>query len=198
MKIGVLAVQGAFAEHEAVLHRLGTGCFEIRQKADMEMWMDGIILPGGESTVMRKLLDEMGMFSKIKERILEGVPVLGTCAGAILLAEKIENCKDVCFGTIPMTIRRNAYGRQLGSFAVEQEIKGIGSFPMHFIRAPYMLSVGSQVNILSRVDDKIVAVEYQNQIALSFHPELTEDNRLHKYFLDKCYKFGKSKNRRLL
>ncbi len=191
MRIGVLAVQGAFIEHEKVLQRLDVDCFEIRKKADLERDMNGIILPGGESTVMRKLLNDLGLFDEIKERILAGLPVLGTCAGAILLAEQIEGCNEVCFGTIPMKIRRNAYGRQLGSFSVEQNIEGIGIFQMRFIRAPYIVSAKPEVKVLSRVDDKIVAVEYQNQIALSFHPELTEDNRLHKFFINKCYRVGK-------
>ncbi len=191
MRIGVLAVQGAFIEHEKVLQRLDVDCFEIRKKADLERDMNGIILPGGESTVMRKLLNDLGLFDEIKERILAGLPALGTCAGAILLAEQIEGCNEVCFGTIPMKIRRNAYGRQLGSFSVEQDIEGIGIFPMRFIRAPYIVSAKPEVNVLSRVNDKIVAVEYQNQIALSFHPELTEDTRLHKFFINKCYRVGK-------
>lgn len=187
MRIGVLAVQGAFIEHEIVLQRLDVGCFEIRKKADLERHMDGMILPGGESTVMRKLLNDLGLFDEIKERILTGLPVLGTCAGAILLADQVEGSSEVCFGTIPMKIRRNAYGRQLGSFSVEQDIEGIGVFPMRFIRAPYIVSAKPEVKVLSRVNDKIVAVEYQNQVALSFHPELTEDTRLHKYFIDMCY-----------
>lgn len=191
MRIGVLAVQGAFIEHEKVLQRLDVDCFEIRKKADLERHMNGIILPGGESTVMRKLLNDLGLFDEIKERILAGLPALGTCAGAILLAEQIEGCNEVCFGTIPMKIRRNAYGRQLGSFSVEQDIEGIGIFPMRFIRAPYIVSAKPEVKVLSRVNDKIVAVEYLNQIALSFHPELTEDTRLHKFFINKCYRVGK-------
>lgn len=105
--------------------------------------------------------------------------------------KQIEGCNEGCFGTIPMNIRRNAYGRQIDSFSVEQDIEGIGIFPMRFIRAPYIVSAKPEVNVLSRVNDKIVAVEYQNQIALPFHPELTGDIRLHKYFIDMCYRFGK-------
>jgi len=153
--------------------------------------MNGIILPGGESTVMRKLLNDLGMFDEIEERILAGLPALGTCAGAILLAEQIKGCNEICFETIPMKIRRNAYGRQIDSFSAEQDIDGIGIFPMCFIRAPYIVSVKPKVIVLSRVNDKIVAVEYQNQVTLCFHPELTGDIRLHKYFIDMCYRFGK-------
>lgn len=105
--------------------------------------------------------------------------------------KQIEGCNEGCFGTIPMNIRRNAYGRQIDSFSEEHDIEGIGIFPMRFIRAPYIVSAKPEVNALSRVNDKIVAVEYQNQIALSFYPELTGDIRLHKYFIDMCYRFGK-------
>ncbi|WP_230399088.1 pyridoxal 5'-phosphate synthase glutaminase subunit PdxT [Novisyntrophococcus fermenticellae] len=186
MKIGVLAVQGAFVEHEQILKKLGVEYFEVRKKEDLLTEVDGIILPGGESTVMGKLLNDLGLFSNIKEKIKEGMPVLGTCAGAILLAKEIEGRVDAYFGTIPMKIRRNAYGRQLGSFVSEQEIVGIGSYPMRFIRAPYILSTDSTVKVLGTVDDRIVAVEFENQIALTFHPELTEDFRIHKYFVGKC------------
>lgn len=189
MKIGILSVQGAFIEHKNILKKLGVECIEIRQKFHVNMDFDGLILPGGESTVMRKLLYDLDMFNDLKEKILIGLPVMGTCAGAILLSEKIEGEGNVCFGTIPMTIKRNAYGRQLGSFSIDHEIKNIGVFPMRFIRAPYISHVTPRVEILSKVDNKIVGVEYNNQIALSFHPELTEDHRLHEYFLDKCYKF---------
>lgn len=189
MKIGVLSVQGAFIEHENILNKLGVECFQIRKKSHINDKIDGIILPGGESTVMIKLLHDLDIFKSLREKILMGLPVMGTCAGAILLSEKIEGQDDVCFGTIPMTIKRNAYGRQLGSFSINHEIKNIGVFPMRFIRAPYISHIDPKVKVLSKIDNKIVGVEYQNQIALSFHPELTEDHRLHEYFLDKCYKF---------
>jgi len=185
MKIGVLAVQGAFTEHEKILENLGVDCVEIRKKNDLLTGFDGIILPGGESTVMGKLLKELELFDDIKSKIQNGFPVLATCAGAILLAEEIEGEQTPYFGTIPMKIRRNAYGRQLGSFTTEQNIAGIGKYSMRFIRAPYIISVAPNVKVLSVVDNKIVAVEYGNQIALSFHPELTEDYSIHKYFLSK-------------
>lgn len=186
MRIGVLAVQGAFAEHEQVLRGLGVDCFEIRKKEDLAGEVSGLILPGGESTVMGKLLRELGLFEDLKERIRGGLPVLGTCAGAILLAREIEGSAGAYFGTIPMKIRRNAYGRQLGSFAAEEELDGIGRYPMRFIRAPYIVSADPSVRVLSRVDGRIVAVESGSQIALAFHPELTGDSRIHEYFLDKC------------
>ena len=120
MKIAVLSVQGAFIEHEKMLSLLGAESFEIRQKRDLEQEFDGLILPGGESTVMGKLLKELDLFDTLQKKIKEGLPVLGTCAGLILLAEKLSNDENVYFGTLPVTVRRNAYGRQLGSFYAEK------------------------------------------------------------------------------
>ena len=127
MTVAVLALQGAFAEHEKVLKRLGVNCIELRQAKDLETSYDGIILPGGESTVQGKLLKELGMFDTIKEQIENGMPVLATCAGLILLASEVEGQEGCHFGTIPMCVRRNAYGRQLGSFRTVAELKGVGS-----------------------------------------------------------------------
>lgn len=186
MKIGVLAVQGAFAEHEKMLEGLGAEAFEIRQKKDLCLPLDGIVLPGGESTVMGRLLKDLDLLDELKLRIQNGLPVLATCAGLILLAEKIEGEENTCLATIPMTVKRNAYGRQLGSFITEGEIAGIGTFPMRFIRAPYIKSAADEVKILGRVGDRIVAAEYGSQIALAFHPELTQDARIHAYFLKKA------------
>ena len=130
MKIGVLALQGAFAEHEKVLEQLGAECIELRQARDLSEPYDALVLPGGESTVQGKLLKELGMFDTIKSQIQNGMPVLATCAGAILLAEtidgQIKGQPEQYFGTIPMCIRRNAYGRQLGSFHTEAQVAGIG------------------------------------------------------------------------
>lgn len=182
-RIAVLAVQGAFIEHEQILSKLGIDSVELRKKEDLAKEYDGLILPGGESTVQGKLLKELGMFDKIKEQIEEGLPVLGTCAGLILLAERIENDDRSHFKSLPVTVKRNAYGRQLGSFHVKEEVKGIGVVPMTFIRAPYIESAGTGVEVLAKVDGHIVAVRYKNQIALSFHPELDEDLRIHKYFI---------------
>ena len=153
MKIGILALQGAFAEHEKVLYKLGIKWHEIRNKEDLSVEIDGIILPGGESTVMGKLLKELDLFDEIKRKIQNGLPVLATCAGAILLAKEIEESKVSYFGTIPMKIRRNAYGRQLGSFMAKEKVEGIGIYPMHFIRAPYIVSADPAVRILSIVND---------------------------------------------
>ena len=208
MKIGILALQGAFLEHEQRLQQLGADCFEIRQLKDLEQGLDGLVLPGGESTVQRKLLQNLGLLEPLKEQIENGLPVLATCAGLILLAEEIDSGEESshsgvpftgeasshgemptrletpCFGTIPMTAKRNAYGRQLGSFHTQAEVQGIGSVPMTFIRAPYIASVKEPVQVLSVINGNIVAVQYGNQLALAFHPELDADPRLHSYFLD--------------
>ena len=136
MKIAVLAVQGAFIEHEKRMEQLGTECVELRQKEDLNQSFDGLILPGGESTVQGKLLRELGLFDELKTQIENGLPVLATCAGLILLAETLSNDEHVYFGTLPVTVKRNAYGRQLGSFHTVQEFKGVGEVPMTFIRAP--------------------------------------------------------------
>lgn len=176
MRIGVLALQGAFIEHVDRLHSLKADAFELRCAADLRVPFEGLVLPGGESTVQMKLLRELGMYDGLKAFIDSGKPVLGTCAGLILLASSVEGQASVGFGTMPVIVRRNAYGRQLGSFHTSAPFKGIGDVPMTFIRAPYVTEVASGVEILSKVDDKIVAVKYGNQYGLSFHPELDEDS----------------------
>lgn len=183
MTTAVLALQGAFIEHEHMLQRLGEPCFEIRKAADLDREFDRLILPGGESTVMGKLLHELGLFGELKRRIADGLPVLGTCAGLILLASKLENDDKVWFGTMPVTVRRNAYGRQLGSFHTAAEFKGLGRIPMTFIRAPIITSVSDRAEVMAEVDSKIVAARYGRQLALTFHPELDDDPRIHEMFL---------------
>ena len=184
MKIAVLAVQGAFIEHERKLEVLGASCVELRKAEDLNQSYDGLVLPGGESTVQGKLLRELGMFDTIRKQIKDGLPVLATCAGLILLAQNISNDENRCFATLPVTVKRNAYGRQLGSFYYEGEIKEIGTFPMEFIRAPYIESVEKNVEILAQVEEKIVGVAYKNQLAFSFHPELTGNDRIHDKFIE--------------
>ena len=182
MRIGVLALQGAFIEHEIVLKRLGAECVELRQKRDIS-GIDALVLPGGESTVQSKLLHDLDMFNALQEKISQGMPVLATCAGLILLAKHLSNDSTTHFATLPITVRRNAYGRQLGSFTVKAPFKGIGPFSMTFIRAPLIESMDQGVEPLARIDGKPVAVRYENQIALSFHPELGGDDRIHQIFL---------------
>lgn len=184
MKIAVLAVQGAFIEHEKALQRLGAETVELRKAEDLEQDFDGLVLPGGESTVQSRLLKELSMFEPLKEKVEEGLPVLATCAGLILLAQNVSNDEKRGFATLPVTVKRNAYGRQLGSFHYEGGIKGIGTYPMEFIRAPYIESVGDDVEILAEVEEKIVGVAYKNQLAFSFHPELTGNDKIHEKFLE--------------
>lgn len=183
MRIAILALQGAFIEHAAVLDRLGVEHFEIQQKKDLELPFDGLILPGGESTVMRKLLHDLELFQPLAEHIRNGLPVFGTCAGLILLAKKVEG-GNPCFGTMDISVKRNAYGRQLGSFYTEAECKGIGSIPMTFIRAPYISAVASDTEVLATVDGNIVAARQKNQLVTAFHPELSPNLSVHQYFLD--------------
>lgn len=183
MTIAVLAVQGAFAEHEVMLRKLGADVIELRKAEDLEQSFDGLVLPGGESTVQGKLLKELGMYEKLRKRIEEGMPVLATCAGLILLARELSNDTKRYFQTLPVTVKRNAYGRQLGSFFCQEEIEGIGTYPMEFIRAPYIEAAEPEVSVLAKVDGQIVAVQYQNQLGMSFHPELTDDTRIHERFL---------------
>ena len=188
IKIGVLAVQGAFAEHCQILEKLGVETFEIRQLRDLEQDFDGLILPGGESTVQGKLLHDLGLFEPLRERIESGLPTFGTCAGLILLAEKLSNDGHTYFATTPVTVERNAYGRQLGSFYAEENFEGIGKIPMTFIRAPLIQRASQDVQILATVQNQIVAVRYKNQLAISFHPELNSDLRVHQYFVEEIVK----------
>lgn len=185
MKIGVLALQGAFIEHIRHLQKIGVDSIEIRQLSDFK-GLDGIILPGGESTVMGKLLHDLQLFHPIRQAILDGMPVFGTCAGLILLANKLENDYRQHLATMHITVRRNAYGRQLGSFTTTAELKGIGNIPMVFIRAPFIASVDEKVEVLATVDNHIVAAKQGNQLVTSFHPELTADTSTHRYFISMC------------
>ncbi len=186
MHIGILALQGAFIEHAKMLDKLQVTHHEIRNKADLDIHMDGIILPGGESTAISKMLVELDMLSKLKEKIANGLPAFGTCAGLILLANKMSNNGYANIGTMDVVVKRNAYGRQLGSFFTEAEVKGMGIFPMVFIRAPYIESVGDIVEVLATVDGKIVACRQASQLGTAFHPELTENDKFHRLFIEMC------------
>ena len=177
MRIAVLALQGAFAEHEQMISRLGADAFEVRQLSDWQQPKDGLIIPGGESTTQAKLLHDLDLFQPIRHAIAEGLPVFGTCAGLILLS-------PMHFGTMNINVRRNAYGRQLGSFYTEQDVDEIGrSVPMTFIRAPYIERVEGDAIALAEVDGHIVAAREHRQLVTAFHPELNDDTRVHDYFL---------------
>ena len=280
MPIGVLALQGAFIEHEKMLRRLGADVREVRQRADLD-GLDGIVLPGGESTVQGRLLRKLNMLHPLREQIQCGLPVLATCAGLILLAQHLESGEPTHLATLPVTVRRNAYGRQLASFATTADVGSLADFPLVFIRAPYITTVEADdlghpevesndlnrlkvdsndlghtevnandlghtdktsfpthrsfsnseqseshdaysktldlcsdaaavevahdrnaapevegahdkngaptVEVLCTVSNRIVAVHYASQIGLAFHPELTDDPRLHELFLEMIY-----------
>lgn len=189
MRIAVLALQGAFAEHRQKLAQLGVDSFEVRQLKDWEQPKDGLIIPGGESTTQAKLLNELGLMEPVKEAIAAVLPVYGTCAGLILLAKKIEGEPSHRIASMDITALRNAYGRQLGSFYIEAPMKGIeGNIPMTFIRAPYIKEVWGDAEVLAEVDGKIVAARQGKQLVTAFHPELNESLEIHKYFLDMCKK----------
>jgi len=189
MKIGILALQGAFAEHAKVLDKLGVASVQIRNLEDFQQYqsdLSGLILPGGESTTMGKLLRDQNMLIPLRGAILNDLPVFGTCAGLILLAKKITSQEESHLATMDIVVERNAYGRQLGSFYTEAECKGVGQIPMTFIRGPIISSVGEGVEVLATVDDQIVAAQEKNMLVTSFHPELTDDARLHQYFINMC------------
>lgn len=185
MTIAVLALQGAFIEHEMMLHRLGVETFEVRQLADWDKPKDGLIIPGGESTTQLKLLKDLGLFEPIRSAIASGLPVFGTCAGLILLAKQVEGDDMERLGTMDIRVCRNAYGRQLGSFYTEDSVKGVGeNVPMTFIRAPYIKEVTADaVEVLAQTGGHIVAARQGNQLVTAFHPELNDDLRVHQYFV---------------
>ncbi len=182
MRVGILAVQGAFIEHERVLRRLGADAVEIRQRRDFAD-VDGLILPGGESTAQALLLKKLELFDDVRSAVLDGLPVLATCAGLILLARKLDRDDAVHLGTLPVTVRRNAYGRQLGSFETRSSVGDIADFPLVFIRAPFVTETGPGVDVLASVGGRTVGVRYENQIGLAFHPEMTDDLRVHEMFI---------------
>ena len=184
MKIGILALQGAFQEHKNILDSLNIDNCLVKTKEQLKD-IDGIILPGGESTVMGKLLRDFDILEPLKEKIKNGFPVFGTCSGMILLAEKLSNSDVVHLGVMGIEVKRNAYGRQLGSFETLGDFKGIDKkVKMVFIRAPYVENIKEGAEILSIVNGNITAVREKNMLAVSFHPELTDDTSVHEYFLD--------------
>jgi pyridoxal 5'-phosphate synthase pdxT subunit len=182
MKIGVLALQGAFAEHVVALSAIGVEAVEVRLPEHLED-VAGLILPGGESTTMRRLIDRWGMRGPILELAASGAPLFGTCAGMIVLAREITGGEDPILPLLDVTVTRNAFGRQLESFETELPVPLLGDQPVHavFIRAPVIERVGPDVDVLAKLPDgRIVAVRERNVIATSFHPELAGETRFHR------------------
>ena len=184
VKIGVLSLQGSVVEHERSLWRAGAESVRVNDKEELSR-VDGIILPGGESTTLGKLLKLFDMHNLLKRRIEDGMPVFGTCAGLILLANEIEG-EEAHLGVMNISVKRNAYGRQIDSFSTEGVIEEVSDNPieMVFIRAPIIERVYGEAKVLCRVDGRIVAARERNMLVTSFHPELTNDTTLHKYFID--------------
>ena len=182
MKIGVLAVQGDFAEHEAMLRMIGVEPVEVRLPADLQ-GISGLCLPGGESTAMRKLIDRWGLRQPLLDFAATGAPLFGTCAGMIILSKEIADGDEPVLPLLDVTVRRNAFGRQLDSFEGELKVPLVGDQQVQavFIRAPIIERVGPGVDVLSRLDDgRIVAVRERNVIATAFHPELAGEPRFHR------------------
>lgn len=193
--VAILALQGAFAEHEQMLNALGAETLLIRSHDDWEDFASrfangervALVIPGGESTAMLRIMCDEELLVPIREAILAGLPVFGTCAGMILLARNVVNDSRERLATMDISVLRNAYGRQLGSFYTEQTVKGIAddkALSMTFIRAPYITEAGPGVEILAIVDGHIVAAQQDRQLVCSFHPELNTDTRFHKHFLE--------------
>ena len=183
-KIGVLALQGAFREHINMIKTIGHEAVEIR-KAEQLNDIDGIILPGGESTAMGKLLDDFKIKDVLIDRINNGLPVWGTCAGMILLSTELDGDEAGHLKVMDIKVKRNAYGAQLDSFVSKEVIKEVSDkqIPMVFIRAPYIVDVSESVDLIHKVDGNIVAARQRNMLATSFHPELTDDTTFHEYFI---------------
>jgi len=185
--IGVLALQGSVIEHTEMLNSIdGVEAVEVRTCEDIAT-LSGIVLPGGESTTISKLLNDFEIMETLRRRIKEGMPVWGTCAGMILLAKNIIGEENSHLGLMDITVKRNAYGGQLDSFKTLINIPAVSNeeIPLIFIRAPWVESVEDSVNILASIDDRIIAVEQDNMLATSFHPELTANLSFHKYFANK-------------
>ena len=184
-RVGVLGLQGDFREHLDVLERMGVDAVDVRKRDQLDD-VDALIIPGGESTTIGKLSDLYGLTERIRERARDGMPVWGTCAGAIFLAKRVPGRPQTILGLMDMTVERNAFGRQVDSFEADLEVPQLGEEPFHavFIRAPKIADVGD-VDVLSRLDDgTVVAAQQGKLLATSFHPELTHDDRFHRYFVD--------------
>jgi 5'-phosphate synthase pdxT subunit len=186
MRIGVLALQGAFIEHIHTLRKLGVEAVEIRTAKELQS-VDGLIIPGGESTTMLKLARHYHLIKPLQQMASEGKPIMGTCAGMILLAKTITDSDLQTLCLMDIEVRRNAFGRQVDSFETDLAVPALGGELFHsvFIRAPYIEHVGNGVETLARLDDgTVVAVRQKNLLALAFHPELSHDTRMHEYFID--------------
>ncbi|SDZ67333.1 5'-phosphate synthase pdxT subunit [Evansella caseinilytica] len=184
MNIGVLALQGAVREHVKALEAPDVNVIAVK-KVEQLTDLDGLVLPGGESTTMRRLIDKYDFFEPIKQFIAEKKPMFGTCAGAILMADELEGYAEPHLAVINMKVERNAFGRQRESFEADLSVKGIGADVRGvFIRAPIIQKVGKEVDVLATLDGEIVAARQGPYLACSFHPELTDDRRMHQYFVD--------------
>ncbi|PVX56495.1 pyridoxal 5'-phosphate synthase glutaminase subunit PdxT [Hallella colorans] len=186
MRIAILALQGAFAEHQQTLQKMGIETFLVRNLSDWRQPKDGLVIPGGESTTMMRLVRDLGLYEPIRQDIIDGLPTFGTCAGLIMLDGEH-------LGTMSIDVRRNAYGRQLGSFVTRAEMRGVGEVSMVFIRAPYINKVGKDCEVLAIVDGHIVAARQGDQLVTSFHPELSDETAVHQYFIDMCQDRAKRK-----
>lgn len=185
MRIGILALQGAFIEHKHALDKLGIESFEIRQRRDIAKPFDGLIIPGGESTVIGRLLHKLDLFEPLKAKIEGGIPVFGTCAGLILLAKNIEG-EASHLGVMDITVRRNAYGRQYDSFSVNADVPKVSKkpVPLVFIRAPWIERAEKGADVLLELDGHIVAARQNNMLVTAFHPELTDNTSFLEYFIN--------------
>ena len=182
----MLGIQGDVSEHEGAVERAGGAALRVKRPEDLE-GVSGLVLPGGESTTLRRLLDYEGLLEAIRERAETGMPVFGTCAGAILLATEVIGAPAPHLSVVPMRVRRNAFGRQKESFVADLDVEGLSGGPLRavFIRAPIIEEVGPGVDVLATVDGEIVLAETDSTLVASFHPELTPDDRLHRRFLSK-------------
>ncbi len=189
MKIGVLSLQGGVIEHIKQVKKLGYDPVEVKKESDLDV-IDAIILPGGESTTIGKLLNVTNLMEPLRNKILEGLPVWGTCAGMILLAKDIENDDRRHLGVMDIRVRRNAFGTQIDSFRTKKVIDQISreEIELVFIRAPYVIEASEKAEVLCKVREKIVAVRQNNMLATSFHPELTDNLKVLKYFVDNIVK----------
>lgn len=190
MKIGILSLQGGVAEHMHHIKSLNQQSVEVKKEEDLE-GLAGIILPGGESTTIGKLLRDTKLLEPLREKVLKGLPVWGTCAGMILLAKSVENWKDTYLKVMNISVKRNAYGRQSDSFEAEELVEKVSAnkIPLVFIRAPFITKLGEGVESIYELKGNVVAARENNMLVTSFHPELTDNLDFHRYFLSICSEY---------